>query len=262
MSDATRISPVLLHGRDHPRLGEVALEAAGEDTVLALTRGWRDKAYAYVDPNEDCAGAAVDGDRRLLVVADGHHGTLAAEAAVAVIFEQLAGVSPSRLAARDLVAVFFAANQAIRRVTQEAVSGHRGSRTTLTVALAGGGRLCWAMIGDSPVFVVGPREVRELGVARMQFLGDAASIPELAGRMSFGSEPLDPRSWLVLATDGFSNFAAPRGRPADAVDEALAGREGVADAAHRLLDAARRGGAGDNVALVVNGPSDDGRRGA
>jgi serine/threonine protein phosphatase PrpC len=255
MSDATRTSPVLLHGRDHPRLGEVALEAAGDDTVLALTRGWRDKAYAYVDPNEDCAGAAVDPERRLLVIADGHHGTLAAETAMAAAFEHLAAASPARLAARDLVGVFFAANQEIQRATQDASGERRSSRTTLTVALAGGGQLCWALMGDSPVFVVGPRQVRELGVARMQFLGDAASIPELAGRMSFGSEPLDPRSWLVLATDGFTNFAAPRGRPAEAVDAALAGCEGVHDAAHRLLDAARRGGAGDNVALVVTRPS-------
>jgi hypothetical protein len=41
---------------------------------LALTRGLQGKAYGYVDPNEDVAGAVVGDRAALLVVADGHRG--------------------------------------------------------------------------------------------------------------------------------------------------------------------------------------------
>src|SRR5690606_11767125 len=75
---------ILLHGRNHTQLGELAVEQIG-DIGVALGRGRHPKAYPYTEPNEDSLVAATDGSFHLMAVADGHNGRLASHSAIEAI---------------------------------------------------------------------------------------------------------------------------------------------------------------------------------
>jgi serine/threonine protein phosphatase PrpC len=70
-----------------------------------------------------------------------------------------------------------------------------------------------------------------------------------------GSTELAPDEWVVVITDGLSEFVAPL-RPADVVPRVLATlAPSTAEAAARaLVDTACSAGAGDNVAVAVLAP--------
>ena len=80
---------VFLRGRDHHRIGTVALEGLGP-VAAAPSRGGASKTYDHTDPNEDCAAFALDEGGTLVIAADGHHGALGSEAAT----EALLGEAP------------------------------------------------------------------------------------------------------------------------------------------------------------------------
>lgn len=244
----------LLLGRDHPELGASAVEAVGDVLAVALTRGTEPKTYAYVDPNEDVAAAVAGRAADLLVVADGHNGCPAAEVAVQAVLDRLGHDPPAALADRELVTLFWEANEAVRKATAALPRLHAASRSTLTVCLAGPERVQWGAMGDSSLILIDDGAGREVTRQRHQFLGDAVSLPELAGRMIWGSTEIQPDTWVIALTDGFSNFAAPARQPAVAAAAALAGVQTAADAAMVLLDHAAAGGAGDNVAVALRAP--------
>src|SRR5690606_23509344 len=71
-SNLPRVQRLLLLGKDHTELGDVAVDSLGP-MAAALTRGRHPKAYPYLDPNEDALVLASDGDLHLMAVADGHN---------------------------------------------------------------------------------------------------------------------------------------------------------------------------------------------
>jgi hypothetical protein len=255
MGTGEHLPRALLLGSDHPELGEVAVEAVGRRLAVGLTRGAVAKAYSYVDPNEDVVAAVHGAEVDLLVVADGHNGCVAAEVAIDVVLQRLGDRPPSSaLEDRQLVELFWEANTAIRAATSAAAHPRSSSRTTLTVVLAGDDQVQWAAMGDSPVVLVDRADERQLTHPRHQFLGDAVSIPELAGRMAWGTAPADDSTWVVALTDGFSNFAKPVGHPERAAAMEVTDASDAVSAVRALIDAAAMGGAGDNVGVVVRGP--------
>lgn len=246
---AAALPSAVLWGRDHVDYGDVVTRAVGEAVGLALTRGRHPKPYAWVDPNEDVVAAVVGPRATLLAVADAHNGADAAEAAITTVLECFGDDPPDDPDEAALVDLFAAAGHDVLRVTSQLAPPHRDSRTTLSVALVGPETVTWAALGDSPVFVVHGGRARELSIPRHLFVGHPLSRFVLDERLSRGREPLQPGDAVVLASDGFTNFAVID--PAAAVAEALAAAPSPVDAAAALVDHAVDGGAGDNVAVAV-----------
>ncbi|MGH3114524.1 MAG: PP2C family protein-serine/threonine phosphatase [Gaiellaceae bacterium] len=260
----------VLWGREHAQLGEVAIQAVSDDVACGLTRGQRRKAYPYVEPNEDTVAALVGSQATLLAVADGHNGFEAAEAAMRTVLDRLGGeLPPADLADGDLVDLFFEASEAICAETAVLAPPRAGSRTTLALALISPGwisrgdarRLQWASIGDSAVFVVTALAGWELSDPRQEFVGRPISRAELAARLQRGSLAVPADAWVVVVSDGFTNFVGPE--VADRVLFGLIGhasRDGgtVASVVVRaIIDCANANGAGDNVAVAVAAPPRD-----
>lgn len=264
----------VLWGREHTQLGEVVIQAVSDDVACGLTRGQRRKAYPYVEPNEDTVAAFVGPQATLLVVADGHNGFEAAEAAMRTVLDRLGGEPPpADLADGDLVDLFFEASEAICAKTAVLPPPRANSRTTLALALIAPGsisrglispgdvrRLQWASIGDSAVFVVTPLAGWELSDPRQEFVGHPISRAELAVRLQRGSLAIAANAWVVVASDGFTNFVGPR--VADRVLSGLIGhasRDGGTAASvvvRAIIDCANANGAGDNIAVAVAAPAD------
>jgi serine/threonine protein phosphatase PrpC len=89
----------------------------------------------------------------------------------------------------------------------------------------------------------------------MRFVGYPMNRRSLKSTVSRGSQKLAPEDWVVLATDGLSEFVAPL-RPADVVPRVLATLDPptAESAARALVDTACSAGAGDNVAVAVAAP--------
>lgn len=238
--------------------------------ALALSRGGADKPYAYVDPNEDCAGFACGPGGVLLVVADAHRGCQASHVAVEALLERFGAkwtdTAPpagpwAETAAR-------AAAEVHAEVLRRALDGRNPeSRTTLAFALArpADDLLAWGCIGDSHVFAAAGAEVEELVAERdppSWFVGAAQRQPEEMGeRLHAGSAVAAGRRALVLVTDGISERNIGVEHPEQAVSEAVQ-TAAAAKPELRALEAARRlaelaqeahrsHGAGDNVAAAV-----------
>ena len=265
----------LLLGREHRELSRVAAEQLGP-AAIALSRGGARKTYAHTDPNEDAA-LLVRGPRGiLLAVADGHGGQEGSEIALRALSE-LSG--PAWCAAEGMDAagwrenaleVLAAAGDAILRAPGEART--RPARTTLSLCLArpAEGLLAAASVGDSHVFHVTERGVRELArpPEPFRFLGftheTAESLDAIAGTEVV---PLAGTRAVVLATDGLSEVGIGVDDPELAVAEAseAALRESVGTRAMSLarevvrcaLEAHVAHRAGDNVAIAALVPGDE-----
>ena len=127
--------------------------------------------------------------------------------------------------------------------------GQPESRTTLILALAGGGLLRWAAMGDSILALISADgEVTRLDQPRSHFVGYPMTRDEVSGRLQHGFKRLADGSWIVLATDGLTDFVDDvkgtlRAAAADAPDASAM--------VERLIDAASAGGAGDNIAALA-----------
>lgn len=257
-----------LHGREHTRIGAVAALAEGR-CAIALSRGGFAKGYAHRDPNEDAAGFAFTGDGLLLAVADGHGGYQAAELAIAVVLECFA---PTWTGAAPLGPVW--AEQARAALAQlhtgiverGTSGGNPEARTTLALAVArpAEGRILFASVGDSHVFVAGRDDAPDLArpVGMPAYLGSPAlDLAQLGERAVIGSAPLSGTRALALATDGLSErgigLAAPQRAVLEVVGRATSSSPDVQplEAARGLVDCAlashKRHRAGDNVAAAV-----------
>lgn len=242
--------PVALWGRQHTVLGAVAAEAPAPEVAVALSRGEHPKVRPSVDPNEDVA-AVVDGERATLaVVADGHGGARPAEAAVATVGKLIGrDPPPADLADDQLVEVFEAAAEAALAAAfmTEVPEGS----TTLSVALVAPDRVQWASFGDSAVFVGDPEGLRRLDRPRHAFLGYPVRAGDLSGDLSSGCLARGRDCWVVLATDGYTDFAGPK--PEQSVRAALT-RGSPEAVARGMVAQAFAGGAGDNVGVACVGP--------
>jgi serine/threonine protein phosphatase PrpC len=118
----------------------------------------------------------------------------------------------------------------------------------------------WASLGDGALVIgrPGAERGRQLNKEAMRFVGYPMDRRALAGTLQRGRAPLAPDEWVVLVTDGLSEFVAPM-RPADVVPRVLAmatrrGPGGAEAAAVALVETACSAGAGDNVAAAVLAP--------
>ncbi|CAN5412877.1 hypothetical protein BH23ACT7_BH23ACT7_11480 [soil metagenome] len=252
----------VLWGRDHTELGEVAIHAVSDDVACAITRGLRRKAYRYVDPNEDTVAAVVGPRGTLLVVADGHNGAEAADAAVTTVLERLGDdPPPADLSDAALVELFSVANDAVLHATASLRPPNAGSRTTLTMALVAAPanrpsvprRLQWASMGDSALIIAVAGNGEELTRPQHQFVGHPMSVPEVAGKLQRGLGEIPADAWVVVVSDGFTNFVGPD-RASRVVADIVATATEPATAARAIVDRAGAMGAGDNVAVAVAAP--------
>ncbi|HUG84704.1 MAG TPA: protein phosphatase 2C domain-containing protein [Euzebya sp.] len=245
---------VILRGVDHPDLGTVAALAPAPDLAIALTRGRFAKRYPYTDPNEDVVAASRHDGRTALIVADGHSGHEGSHAAVEHLLHRMDHTVPvwSRV---EAVQAFHAVNEHIRQVRGPLAADHRRTRTTLALAVvaqdaAGQRFLTHCAVGDSAVVVVRGEEVHQLTRDRQHFMGDRLTPPLLAGALDYGQVDLAPADVVVVVSDGFTNFA-----PVHAIARAVTATDVVKAVACHIIDIAGDGGAGDNVAVAVLGPS-------
>ena len=89
----------------------------------------------------------------------------------------------------------------------------------------------------------------------MRFIGQPMNKRSLKSNVQRSTTDLGPEDWVVLVTDGLSEFVAPL-RPADVVPRVLAtlNPPTAETAARALVDTACSAGAGDNVAVAVVAP--------
>lgn len=250
---ATAPSRIVLLGRDHEGAADVVIETVADAAAVGLARGWRPKPYLYVDPNEDAAGCMVNRRARLLVVADGHNGRQASHAAIGAVMDLLGDdPRPADLTDDEV----FAAVQLIEDRIALARAGDVGprSRTTLVVALRTPTQLQWFGAGDSALLVSERGLTRQLPAGARWFFGDGPGHHTLRRSLARGRIDLAPWAWVVLATDGYTDYLPDGLTPETAVTRALAGHDDVERAVGALLDQARQGGAGDNVGVSVCGP--------
>ena len=244
----------LLRGADYAELGEIATSCTGRAAV-ALSRGEFAKAYSYVDPNEDAA-AAVEGPRAtLLVVTDGHNGVTASMRAVEFVLDRIGDDPPPALDRAEWGELFADANEAVLEATAIG-SPQPASRTVLLVALVAAGRVSFGSMGDAALVVARPGGTRgrQLNQEAARYVGYPAGRRAIDAVVHRAEAELAPDEWVVLATDGLSEFVAPM-RPADVVPRLL-GRAGgePEEAAALLVEAACAAGAGDNVGIALTAP--------
>ncbi|MBM3696720.1 MAG: hypothetical protein FJW79_12470 [Actinobacteria bacterium] len=245
MSPASAPRLVALWGSEHEVLGEVALESLGPDLVAALSRGRFPKGYRHLDLNEDGALAATDGRSTVMAVVDGHQGFDAARAALQAVTRCVPLLLGSATGAHE-PAVRHCLAEASRAVVDE-LSRLEGERraggAALSVALVGPGRVTVGSAGDCVAVVLRGSRARVVGRPG-PFLGDRP----ISGKGLVAHASLRTGGQLLLATDGVTEFLGRgwRRRVAELAEGAA-----PADLAGRLMEAAFRGGAGDNIAVVV-----------
>jgi serine/threonine protein phosphatase PrpC len=242
----------MLLGRDYTGPGAMATLRADARTAVGIARGWRPKPYAYVDPNEDAVAVAADDDVQLLVVADGHNGYRASHVAIESVLGALGATLPrADLDDDDLVDLFARADQDIAEVVPP--FGPR-NRTTLIVALRTRDTVQWAGVGDSALLIVGAGVTAALPAQTRWFLGDHLSSPAMRESLARGRTAVPAHAWLVLATDGYTDYLPVPRPPAEATQAFLRGVSDAERAAEALMRQARKGGAGDNVGVSISGP--------
>jgi serine/threonine protein phosphatase PrpC len=246
--DAGVTSATLL-GSAHRSSGQVAVSDVGGRAAIGLARGWLPKPYAYVDPNEDVVACSVTDHAHLLVVADGHNGERASHVAVAEVMDTFGDAVPEHF---DQETVLDVVEGVERRITAANAGGGPWSRTTMVVALRTATELWWFAAGDSALAIVSARRTGPLPAATRWFFGDGLRRAAFARSLASGRIAVPEGAWVVLATDGYTDYLPDRLTVSSATAIAVAGVDEPTDAAHALLDQARRGGAGDNVGVAVS----------
>ncbi|MCA9505150.1 MAG: protein phosphatase 2C domain-containing protein [Myxococcales bacterium] len=264
-----------LRGRQHGRVGTLALEGQGP-AAIALSRGGAYKTYSHTDPNEDCVAFALGEGGQLIVAADGHHGELGSEAAVAAILEEFAATwtaatAPTRDpgAWRELALdALLRANRAVLEVAGRTQLPPAPTTFVLALVRPHEDLMLHVSVGDSHLFAVDATRAAELGGRDPEwkftpFLGYEEARRELLERYaSVGTRAVADLRAVVLATDGLSEpgigvpdpAAAVHGRVLEAGDEGRADRAAV-QACRSIVETAmhahRRQKAGDNMGCSV-----------
>lgn len=249
-----------LWGPDHEELGEVATASAAH-AAIALTRGRFQKLYSYLDPNEDMAAIVAGPRSTLLVVADGHNGALAARTATEEVLANFGEDPPTEVHEDEWPEIFGRINDRVLGALQ-VPSPQPASRTVLLVAIVSRLTVSWASLGDAALVIAAPGEDRgrQLNRELTRFVGYPMSARVLDNLVQRGRNRVGAGEYVVLATDGLSEFLGPQ-RPADLIPRVLgrAMRGGgeppsALDAATAIVDVACEAGAGDNVAVAVLAP--------
>lgn len=246
----------VLSGPEHVDYGAVEGAVVAPGVAVAISRGLHPKPYRWTDPNEDVVAAVAGPRATLLVVADAHNGALSSQVAVRTVLEELTDDPPPELDDPILVALFHRVSAAVLAATREANDEERReSRTTLSLALVSPRRLCWAAMGDSPVFVAEGDVGLELTRGDHAFVGWPMTAARVDRLLQRGRGALGAGAWVAVTSDGFSNFCDPGA--ADAVAKILAGAPDALAGARGVIEHAFAAGAGDNVAAAVAAPPGD-----
>lgn len=261
-----------LLGRDHTHIGSIAAVAEGP-AAIALSAGGASKRYEHTDPNEDAVAFAFGRRGVLLLAADAHGGSTAAETVVDHVIERCAPAwvdgdtqAPSAAdwpqAARDAL---WRAHEAVRVAAYR--PERQGSRTTLALALLRDGQLFIAAVGDSHAFAVDPSEVRDLGAPpepcppRFWPGSESLTRQQLDERSVVTSVDASGLRCVVLATDGISErhvgLEDPRAAVAEVASQACTAHPHLRalETARALLERAqaahRENPSGDNVGVAA-----------
>jgi serine/threonine protein phosphatase PrpC len=270
----------IFRGRGFEQIGVVDVVSEGS-LAIGISRGGAPKAYSHVEPNEDAVLCAEGEGGALIAVADGHFGARGAEVCMDLLLASYAPIwtalaSPAASADRWLEVALEALVAADRAIKSEASERRASvSPTTLSLCLIrpSDGRLDFASVGDSHLFVsrkgavsdVGGRNARHPGP---NFLGQFKSRDSFAARSSIGSQPLQDVDAVVLATDGLSEVGIGVSDPISIVRQVLV-ESGKVDpglqpmtACRSVIEQAnqahRQQRSGDNIAVAVWWRAQDG----
>ncbi len=222
------------------------------------------------EANEDTL--LVESDIGLYAVLDGMGGHMAGDVASSSardVFHDFVRANLAAMAPHELMRA--AVNQASASVNGEAsrVRDRHGMGTTLVACLImeGGKQALVVHVGDSRAYLLREGRLRLLTrdhTIVAELLAKAAISPEDALHHPYksvlsrnlGSKPeakadlvdvpLAPGDRLLLCSDGLTGFAST-----EAIEQILGGGQDPSDAARDLIEAALRGGGGDNVTAVV-----------
>ncbi len=161
------------------------------------------------------------------------------------------------------------ANDVVRQ-TAESDEAMNGMGTTLVAATLDGDRLCVANVGDSRLYIVGGREIRQITrdhslVEEMVRMGglkreQAKNHPEknIITRaigaedeidIDFFSVELKPGDVVLMCTDGLTNMIED-----EEIRMILHGQRDLVEKAESLVNAANNNGGKDNIAVVLIEP--------
>jgi len=242
---------------------EARVEAGGSSASYALGRpgglvGYESFAASLRGrrmANEDSslvASVCVGGSRvRLVAVADGAGGLgggdVASTLAVSAFLASVAGLLAAGTRPGD--AIVEAIEDAGAVVAGHASrAGRRMASTLAAAAVAPGGRVYYAAVGDSPVVLVDSRGARVVSeMQRVERPGGGSALTSYLGgpmEVSAGSEAVEPPALIIVESDGVYEYVEPG---------ELAAHPGAhADAvASWLVEEAIRRGSGDNVTAAV-----------
>ncbi len=234
-----------LLGVELTQLDRRRVETLSTHVAGGLTRGRLPKDYAHTDPNEDALVVVESDYGTLIVCADGHNGHTSSHAAVNEVLHRL-GTTPAvaDLSDDELVELWACVGDRIR--TESAAAGQPESRTTLAIALLSGDTLRWATMGDSLIAMVTEDGVTRLGEPRPHFVGWPMNRDEIDERLQRGTRFLRPQDWVVVASDGYSDFVPS---VEGGLREAAASAGTASQFVDMLIEQACSAGAGDNVAV-------------
>jgi PPM family protein phosphatase len=213
---------------------------------------------------------AVYAGSRLLAVADGMGGMAAGDLAGAIVIETIGPLDGEHADGRLVDALRGVIEQASARIRDAVAEDptRDGMGTTLTALLcsATGTEVALGHVGDSRAYLLRDEVLQQMTKddTFVQMLVDegvitadqASSHPRRAVvTQALQGDPVEPAystmtprhgdRWL-LCSDGLSNVVRE-----ETIAEVLAGVPDRADAAHRLVDLARRAGGPDNITVIV-----------
>jgi len=253
MADAR---PAILLGEDHHEYGEIGTASVGDRFGLAISRGAIPKWYEYTDPNEDAVAVFRGSTGAALVAIDGHNGFTSTEVATEVLTAHFATHPPEALPTpAELIDLFTEVSAGILARTSAPDAPHPESRAALSVAFVVGSGVRWAAMGDAPIYLVGTGKAAQLSLDQHRFVGFSADRANHEQSLQVGDHELNAEEWLVLASDGFSDYAGSHSMNATGVAQsALAGAGTGLAGAESLVRAALDSDAADNVAVAVAAP--------
>ncbi len=238
---------------------QLELRAAGETHTGNVREG-----------NEDTL--LVEPDIGLYAVLDGMGGHMAGDVASAMardVFHDHVRSHRTAVAPRDLLAAAVNAASAAVHAEASRIRDRHGMGTTVVCCLMApdGKEALIAHVGDSRAYLLREGHLRQLTrdhTVVAELIANGALRPEEAFHHPYksvlsrnlGAKPeakcdlievaLQPGDRLLLCSDGLTGFAS-----SEAVEQILGGAPDAGDAARDLVEAALRGGGGDNVTVVV-----------
>jgi serine/threonine protein phosphatase PrpC len=239
---------IVLWGHEHVERRRRHVEAVSHLAAAGISAGYHPNVNRHTDPNEDAVAIVTGPGATLLGLADGHNGFASTREALGRVLARFDQIPAPGTVSDDNLVDFWEETSRLVRAAAHA-SGQTESRTTLILAIAGNGLVQWAAMGDSLLAIVAPdRDVTVLGDRRSHYVGYPMTRGEVDERLWRGTENTADGGWLILATDGLSDFvddepATLRAATTDATD--------ARSVVERLIDAAIEAGAGDNIAVAA-----------